>query len=553
LSSQYMVVTRTREVSGGAGQIALASILSIGAFGVAIAGDNLMLIGGVALAPLAALVAWSRPFVVCSLFIAFSYFRLPEAYPFLVSLKPALLLGTAAMVLVACKALLSPLREPINDRSLKVVCMLSLLACVGFAVPYSFLRSTGSVSLDPILIPVIMVSAAICIWSWTRLLSATGERALPVNLQFFSAFFILICFSTILSRVPGDSFDWWCTITWKVAAMTLAIAWLAREPRDILTASNIFIGSGALIAAVVVYNKINGISLVQSTRVAIGLVVSDDPTAVTAAAKGILSDPNDLALILMFPLAFALARVVHRRHALEALAAALVCALIIVSIIFTQSRGAAIGVIVLLSVLLLQRYRSAVLGLLALTVTAPLLLSAMNLSNRQSSGYEQISEGGLDDSSQHRVDAWKTAVNMAVSRPLTGVGIGNFSQLYYSYTSHWNNREIAVHSMWFQVLAELGFTGFALFVGMIWTSFAVNAKTIRWLEQAHAPPILRATATGLQAALAATCASGTFLSQAYTWPVYVIVAMIAALANQAQLYRSTSTDDRDKDARSTRL
>ncbi len=544
-----MAVTRTAEFNGGTGQIVLASALSIGAFVVAVAGDNLMLVGGVALAPLAALVAWSRPFVVCSLFVAFSYFRLPEAYPFLVSLKPALLLGTAAMVLVACKALLSPLREAINARTLKVSCLLSLLACVGLAVPYSFLRSTGSVSLDPILIPLVMTCAAICMWSWTRLLSATGERPLPVNLRFFSAFFILICVSTITSQVPGDSFDWWSTITWKIAAMTLAIAWLARGSRDMLTASNIFIGSGALVAAVVVYNKIYGISLVQGTRVAIGLVVSDDPAVVTSGAKGILSDPNDLALILMFPLAFALARIVHRRHAFEALIAALVCALIVVSIILTQSRGAAIGVIVLLSVLLLQRYRSAVLGLLALVVVAPLLLSAMDLSNRHSSGFAEISEGSLDDSSQHRIDAWKTAVNMAVSRPLTGVGIGNFSQLYYSYTSHWYNREIAVHSMWFQVLAELGFIGLALFIGMIWTSFTVNAQTIRWLELAHAPPILRATATGLQAALAATCASGTFLSQAYTWPVYVTVALIAALANQAQHYRLTSADDRDSKPR----
>ena len=126
---------------------------------------------------------------------------------------------------------------------------------------------------------------------------------------------------------------------------------------------------------------------------------------------------------------------------------------------------------------------------------------------------------------------------MAVERPLTGVGISNFSQLYYRYTDHWLNREIAVHSMWFQVLGELGFLGFALFVGMIWTSFRINAETLRWLERAHAPPLLRAIAVGLQAALAGTCASGTFLSQAYTWPVYIIVALIGALSNQAQPYR----------------
>lgn len=385
-----------------------------------------------------------------------------------------------------------------------------------------------------------MVSAAFCAIVWTSLLSASSEHPLPVNIRLFTAFFVLICITTIFSLNPGNSYDWWATITWRVAVMTLATAWLVRSERDFFHASNIFIVSGVLVALVVFYNSYYGLSLVQGTRVSIGYIPPVDGAPFFASGGNILSDPNDLALILMFPLAFALARVVHRRSFTEGLLAAIVCLTILTAIALTQSRGAVIGMLVVIAMLLLQRYRSAVLGLIAVAFAGSLMIAAMGLDNRSAG---DIEDDGLDESAQHRLDAWETAINMAASRPLTGVGISNFPQMYYSYTNHWHNREIAVHSMWFQVLGELGVIAFAVFVAMIWTSFKVNGQTVRTLERARAPPFLQATAVGLQAALAGVCASGTFLSQAYTWPVYIIVALIAALANLARAYPTVASSD----------
>lgn len=491
---------------------------------------------------LGALFAWSQPFIICALFIAISYFRLPEAYEWMTAFKPALLLGTASVALVGVKALLSDTRGTADPRSLKILCIVTLFATIGLGVPFSFIREGGSVGLDALLIPATMLSAALCAVFWTILLSASGEHPLPVNVRLFTAFFVLICLTTILSRVPGDSYDWWATITWKIAVMTLATAWLVRSERDLLHASNIFIVSGLMISAVVFYNKANSLSLVQETRVAIGAIATVNGQEQISGAK-ILSDPNDLALILMFPLAFALARFVYRRSLTEAVLALASCAAILTAIAFTESRGAFIGVLVVVAMLLLQRYRSALLGLMAVALAGSLMFAAMGLATR--SGGE-MDDGGLDESAQHRIDAWETAVIMAASRPLMGVGISNFPQMYYSYTNHWRSRQIAVHSMWFQVLGELGIIAFGVFIAMIWTSFKLNAETIRMLERAHAPPVLHATAAGLQAALAGTCASGTFLSQAYTWPVYIILALMAALYNLTKTYvarSSTALDD----------
>lgn len=528
-----------RLAAGGLAQLLLLLLVGFSAivFLAALKVDQPMLMTAGGLAIVAAIFAWSQPFIICALFIAFSYFRISEAYPFLEPMKPALLLGTAAVGLVAAKALLSPLRESARHRSLKSFCLLSLVACVGLAVPFSFLRASGTVTLDPLLIPAVMISAALCAYFWTSLLSNTGEHPLPVNVWLFTAFFILICVTTVFSAVPGDSYDWWSTITWRIAAMTLAAAWLVRTERDLTRGVDIFIVSGVLISLVVFYNKAYGLSLSQGTRVSIGRIVSDDPEAVTMWAANILSDPNDLALILIFPLSFAIARIVQRRNLFEGLLAAAASVTILLAIVFTQSRGAAIGVLFVFAMLLLQRYRSAVLGLMAIVVAGPIIVSAMNLANRDSSGFEEFEQGGLDESAGQRVEAWETAVKMASARPLTGVGISNFPQMYFSYTDYWRNRQMAVHSMWFQILGELGFVALGVFIAMLWTSYRINAQTIRWLEHAYAPPNMRATALGLQAALAGTCASGTFLSQAYTWPVYIIVALIAALANHAKSYQ----------------
>jgi O-antigen ligase len=119
---------------------------------------------------------------------------------------------------------------------------------------------------------------------------------------------------------------------------------------------------------------------------------------------------------------------------------------------------------------------------------------------------------------------------MAAHRPLTGIGLGNFASMYYSFTDYWHGKPRATHNMWLEVLAESGAIAFVLFVAMVVSSFKINLNSFRRLREAHAPQSLLLTTVALQAALMGTSASGTFLSQAQTWPVYVIVALIAGMS-----------------------
>ena len=163
--------------------------------------DQPMLMMAVGLAPIAGVIAWSQPFLVCALFVAFTYFRLPEAYPFLAPMKPALLLGVAALSLAASKVLLSPDREIPDTRTLRALCLLVLIATIGAAFPFSLLRGEGPNTLDALMIPVIMLLTAVCAILWSWLLSATGEGPLPLNIKIFTAYFVFISLTMTVSPI----------------------------------------------------------------------------------------------------------------------------------------------------------------------------------------------------------------------------------------------------------------------------------------------------------------------------------------------------------------
>ncbi len=297
----------------------ISTLLIVAAILVFLAGivlDQPMLALVFGFAPIGAIIAWTQPFVVCSLFIAFSYFRLHEAYPSLATLRPALLLGMGAVTLVAVKALLSPDREQIDSRVLRALCLLALVATAGIAAPFGELQSDGTATLTALVLPAVMGLASVCVLAWARLLSVTGEAPMPLNMKLFLAYFVCITLATIFSEVPSDSFRLWSGTMWKVAAMSLAIVWLARSETDFWIASNVFVFSGAILAVLALYNGANGISLVEGTRVAIGREI-DEATGLNIG--GILSDPNDLALILLFPFAFALGRIVQKTSWFDAL------------------------------------------------------------------------------------------------------------------------------------------------------------------------------------------------------------------------------------------
>ena len=123
---------------------------------------------------------------------------------------------------------------------------------------------------------------------------------------------------------------------------------------------------------------------------------------------------------------------------------------------------------------------------------------------------------------------------MALSRPLTGVGLDNFIPNYWTYSNLHDGHNHAVHSTWFGVLAETGFIGLILFVSMIVLSMRSAIITSHLLVKTDAPPSTIALGQALVAGLTGSIIAGSFLTQGFTWPFYIQISLVVALTRYAQ-------------------
>jgi putative inorganic carbon (hco3(-)) transporter len=437
---------------------------------------NALVVGAI---PLAILLCVRAPLPICVLFVAFSFFRLHEAYPLLGGLKIPLALGMLMFASLALHVFILKSIEPFMTPELKR--LLILFAIVVFGVAFAQERDTA--------------------WNYVN------------------------------------------NIYWKVILMTFAIAWLTHTDADYNFIARTLVVSGGAIAAVAIYNKHNDIGLVEGTRVSIARITRTNTSGnivdAPAEFQSTLSDPNDLALVLLFPFAFAIALMVYRSSRLNTALGAIGAAAIALAIIYTQSRGGLIGVMAVFAALGLRLIKSRTVAITLCVVAGLGLATAMGLKSRVSGGEAELSQGGIDDSAMGRIYAWGAAVNMAARRPLTGVGINNFAASYYFFTDKWENRDKAVHSTWFQVLGETGLPGFIVFMMLVSATFRTCWRNLTRLVAAGSPPILTATALSLFAGLAGFCAAGTFLTQAFTWPLYLIIGMTAALSQATRRFELT--------------
>lgn len=407
-----------------------------------------------AMLPLAVIVAFRNPFILCLIFIVFSFFRIHEAFP-----------------------VLGPLRIP------------SLVA-----------------------IPTLIVIG------WHIFLSKEIKPFWSKELKIFAIFFVLVTLGLPFAVSRPAAFAYWTATYWKIATMVVAIAWLVRTPTDFGLAARALVIGSSMISIVAISNKLAGIGLVEGTRVTI-----------SRETGSVLGDPNDLSLILLFPLGFAVSLVVTPNSGwVNRILGSVGASLMVWAIICTQSRGGILGILSIMAVIGLRIVKSKILLISVGGAAALILFAAMGINKRSSGG---AAEAGVDESAMGRIYAWGAAWNMATSRPLNGVGLDNFVPNYYLYSSHWDGQNHAVHSTWFNVLAETGFPGIAVFIFMIYTIAKSATVSMFRLAEARAPPAVQAMALALIAGIAGFVAGGTFLTQGFTWPIYILLALTTATSH----------------------
>jgi probable O-glycosylation ligase (exosortase A-associated) len=237
-----------------------------------------------------------------------------------------------------------------------------------------------------------------------------------------------------------------------------------------------------------------------------------------AAWIGIFANPNDLAYHLVVGIALTLAaREAEKRRLARASYLGLL-ALFAVTVLLTKSRGgmlAASAVLLLWGLRSMRRARTLV-GV-ALTIACVLSLGprgAFRARNESSIAF------GEDVSAKGRLDAWRTGMNIAGERPLTGVGAGAFQVAWPTFAPGDAGPARTEHNTFVQLIAELGAPGLALFLVALGSAILGVTR--------GGPPSLDAHLRGVQLGLAGFAVCSVTGGLALSWPLYLLLGMAVA-------------------------
>lgn len=373
-------------------------------------------------------------------------------------------------------------------------------------------------------IPLLLSLASLSALIWHVAIS----RKVPIywrpELTVLCLFFVLVILGVVLASNRPIAIEYFKGIYWKIIMMTFAIAWLSRSEKDFALASRLITFFGLLVGAVAIFNQLNNIGLVEGTRVTIGRDIGS-----------VLGDPNDLALVLMFPVAFATSLIMTPKIDIWSKLLAILSAItLFLAIMATQSRGGLLGMMAIIAVYGYRRIESKALFISIAVLLASILFVFAGISDRASGG---AAETGIDASAMGRLYAWEAAFGMAVHNPFSGVGLNNFYSNYYYYSPHWDGLNHAVHSTWFGVLAETGFLGLIIFISTIYLLVKTSLNSLNRIEQNlhQVSPAIYASSQAIFSGLLGTIVSATFLTQGFTWPIYILAALVVAIAQWCDL------------------
>lgn len=204
-----------------------------------------------------------------------------------------------------------------------------------------------------------------------------------------------------------------------------------------------------------------------------------------------------------------------------------------------SSRGSQLA-LAAIAIWFVLRYRNGVKGLIVLLVSFFLLLSL--LPEEQLERFESMGE---DNTSVQRLVYWEIGIEAAKEHPVLGIGYRNWmpymSTLYPGGVGPLEKIEVS-HSIYVEPAAELGFTGLALFLGMIVYAFITNSRT-RKLTSNGKSPLLYHLSYGLDAGLIGFLVAGAFVTVFYYPFFWIQIAMIVTVHSVAKKVRDSSPLD----------
>jgi putative inorganic carbon (hco3(-)) transporter len=223
---------------------------------------------------------------------------------------------------------------------------------------------------------------------------------------------------------------------------------------------------------------------------------------------GFLSDPNDFGQALVVSLG--MLALFKRRHSTwrNLIVLGIPGLIIFYAIYLTHSRGALLGLAALMFFGIQRR-----LGTLRTTLLIggmAVAAMALNFTGGRAYTANEESAGG-------RIDAWGEGLNMLASRPVFGVGYGQFTDHNY----------LTAHNSFVLCFAETGLVGYFLWLGLILLVFRQLARAIKLADHGADEPGLAAP---LRNAMVGFFTCAVFLSRSYQPGLYILLSLAISAA-----------------------
>lgn len=316
-------------------------------------------------------------------------------------------------------------------------------------------------------------------------------------------------FANLFAIVPNFAFSKWDQ-SFKILLMTI-VTMILLQKRE-----RIYAFVWVIVASMAFFGVKGGIFT----------ILSGGASHVWGPPKTFIEDNNALAMALLMTLP--LVWFLYQHTASKLLRFGLLGALCAMafSIIGSQSRGAFLASLVVIMFLIWKsRHRFLFGGIIFAFLAVGVFFVPQSWVDRM----ETIQHYDEDVSALGRLEVWEFAIKVALDRPIVGGGFRAFAdnETYLRYIPDamlQGGRNY--HSVYFEVLGELGFVGLAIFLALLLATWRTGSWIISRTN--NIPDLLWANdlARMTQVSLVAFAAAGAFQNLAFFDLYYHLIAII---------------------------
>jgi O-antigen ligase len=255
---------------------------------------------------------------------------------------------------------------------------------------------------------------------------------------------------------------------------------------------------------------------------------------VSAPFEGEIGEPNTFGGYLVFMGVVAAALIDHLKDIRMRVGLALLIVVLLISLVYTQSRTSYLAVIpAYLTFSIMSRRRFYLLaGLIIVLVLSPFVFPhtvkeriASTFTQREHKGQIMVGKLRLDTSTSARLRSWKAGLQNWQKYPILGQGVTGYGFMDAQYP---------------RILVETGIVGMLAFAWLIYALFRLGLNT--WRE--HQDELLRGLSVGLTAGLVGllvhAIAANTFIIVRIMEPFWCLTGIVFALATIAEKGRDVS-------------